>query len=263
VLKGIDHIVILVRDLAAAIEDYRRLGFTVTPGGEHVGLGTHNALITFEDGAYFELIAFKEPDRPHDQRWWPRLAAGEGPVDYCVFGDDLEGEAAAMRARGVAGLHGPFAMGRQRPDGVRIDWRLVSLTAPIGQSVVPFMIEDTTPRELRVPGGAAARHPLGVTGVAGLVLVADNLERAAGELAQAIGIEGQPAAPSVEGAAGARHFTLGRHRLEVVQPAPGANPLAEHLARFGANPYEIQLHGPEPKLLPTDTAHGARIRVVV
>ena len=36
-IRAIDHIVILVADLAAASADYAALGFTVTPGGEHTG----------------------------------------------------------------------------------------------------------------------------------------------------------------------------------------------------------------------------------
>ncbi|PMP81392.1 MAG: VOC family protein, partial [Roseiflexus castenholzii] len=55
----IDHIVILVRDLLAAIDDYTALGFTVTPGGVHADGATHNALVAFVDGGYLELIAFR------------------------------------------------------------------------------------------------------------------------------------------------------------------------------------------------------------
>ena len=93
-MQGIDHIVIAVRDLAAASDDYARLGFTVTPGGEHTGGATHNALISFADGAYFELIAFREPDRPQDHKWWGRFAKGEGTVDFALLSEsvDFEGD---------------------------------------------------------------------------------------------------------------------------------------------------------------------------
>ena len=49
-LKGIDHLVIVVPELEAAIAGYRGLGFTVTPGGRHP-IGTHNALIGLSDGS--------------------------------------------------------------------------------------------------------------------------------------------------------------------------------------------------------------------
>jgi hypothetical protein len=75
--NAIDHVVIVVRDLAQASADFAAAGFTVTPGGEHADGATHNALIPFADGAYIELIAFKEPDRPSTHtsggRGWPRV----------------------------------------------------------------------------------------------------------------------------------------------------------------------------------------------
>ncbi len=61
---GIDHIVILVPDLEQAERDYTARGFTVTPGGEHAGGLTHNALIALADGSYLELIAFRDTDPP-------------------------------------------------------------------------------------------------------------------------------------------------------------------------------------------------------
>src|SRR5438105_15401082 len=58
VLTGIDHLVIVTRDLGQAIAEYRGLGFSVVPGGRHP-VGTENALIALRDGAYIELIAFE------------------------------------------------------------------------------------------------------------------------------------------------------------------------------------------------------------
>jgi hypothetical protein len=42
---------------------------------------------------------------------------------------------------------------------------------------LPFLIEDLTARELRVPGGDAARHANGTTGVAQIVLGATDPAR--------------------------------------------------------------------------------------
>ena len=60
-IQGIDHLVIVVKDLDQATRDYRELGFNVVAGGQHP-VGSHNALIAFEDGSYLEIIAFV-----HDQ----------------------------------------------------------------------------------------------------------------------------------------------------------------------------------------------------
>ena len=53
-LTRLDHLVMLVGDLGVAAADYERLGFTVTPGGQHADGLTPNALIPFDDGSYFE-----------------------------------------------------------------------------------------------------------------------------------------------------------------------------------------------------------------
>jgi len=57
--RGIDHLVIAVRDLDAARAAYRRLGFTLTPEARHP-FGTKNSLIQLE-GAFLELVAIANP----------------------------------------------------------------------------------------------------------------------------------------------------------------------------------------------------------
>jgi len=65
-LKGIDHLVIVVKDLPQAAKDYEQLGFTAVLGGRHP-VGSHNALIAFRDGSYLDIIAFYR-EAP-DHRW--------------------------------------------------------------------------------------------------------------------------------------------------------------------------------------------------
>src|SRR6266851_5718092 len=109
-LKGLDHVVLVVLDLDAAVADHRTRGFTVTPGGVHAGGMTHNALVGFQDGTALGDLVAKPPE--------------DG--------------------------------GRTRSDGLAIAWRVARLVPPL-----PFVIEDLTARELRVPGGDAARHANG------------------------------------------------------------------------------------------------------
>lgn len=90
------------RDLTRASADYQRAGFTVTPGGEHTSGGTHNALLAFADGTYFELIAFKEPDRPQAHRWWSRHARVEGLIDFALGAEHLRPCDVVVGGTGVA-----------------------------------------------------------------------------------------------------------------------------------------------------------------
>lgn len=263
-LRGIDHLVILVQDLAAAAADYAAVGFTVTPGGEHAGGMTHNALIGFADGGYLELIAFHAPEREQPHRWWPRLAKGAGVVDYALLADDLVAEAAALRGRGVD-TSDPAAGGRHRPDGQRIGWRNLYLTPSPTRMGLPFLIADMTPRELRVPGGAAAAHPLGVMGVAGLTLVVADLAAAGRRLGAVLDDPGA-ATPAGDDGDG-RRFPVGDQWLHLIQPAAATTTTGRHLHAFGDSPYELILttgaavDPGEGALVPSEQTHGARIRV--
>ncbi|MGH2557486.1 MAG: VOC family protein [Thermomicrobiales bacterium] len=260
-VRSIDHIVIAVRDLAQTSQDYRDAGFTVTPGGEHTGGATHNALISFGDGAYFELIAFKEPDRPQEHRWWSQLAAGEGLVDVALLSDGLAQESERLSGTGIE-VNGPRDGGRIRPDGQQVAWKTLGL--PRTAVPLPFVIEDVTPRELRVPNGTATEHPLGVTRVVGLTIAVENLDESALAFAKLVGNNGITSQPEIEGVREARRFSLGDQWLELAQPDDSASDLRQHLAARGQGPYEIVLGGVDAAsndLLPVSTTHGARIRV--
>jgi catechol 2,3-dioxygenase-like lactoylglutathione lyase family enzyme len=209
-LRGIDHVVILVPELDAAVETYMRLGFTVVPGGRH-DVATHNALIGFADGAYIELIAFWENSPEH--RWHRYLALGCGLVDYCMRTDDLSGDAAALRKKGVA-MSERQPMSRVRPDGHRLEWSLSLATRT--QGITPFLIEDITPREERLP--RQTTHENGVTGILALTIAVQNLATVR-PLASLLGA-GQPLESSGGEPSGLCYVNRS-HRLEFVRPGKG------------------------------------------
>lgn len=256
-IRSIDHVVIAVRDLATATADYEQAGFTVTPGGEHVGGATHNALIPFADGAYVELIAFKEPDRPQPHRWWAKLATGEGLVDFALLTDDAAAEAARLGTAGIA-MAGPEEGGRTRPDGERIAWR--NLVPAAADSPLPFLIEDLTPRAHRVAGGAAAVHANGATGVAGLGVVVADLERGLGAFTALLGTPGPASRATPAGALEGRRFTVGSQWIDVVPPGEAGSNLERHLTVRGEGPFVVVLAGAGTGSLSDSTTHGARVR---
>ena len=59
--RGLDHIVHAVRDLDAAVEQYRQLGFQVGARNRHPW-GTHNHIVQFP-GFFIELLTLAEPDK--------------------------------------------------------------------------------------------------------------------------------------------------------------------------------------------------------
>jgi catechol 2,3-dioxygenase-like lactoylglutathione lyase family enzyme len=258
-VQAIDHIIIAVRDLDKASDDYREAGFTVTPGGEHVGGATHNALVSFGDGAYFELIAFKNPDKEQEHKWWAKLHNGEGTVDYALLSSDLDAEAKRLQQAGVA-VDGPHNGGRKRPDGIEIAWKTLGLN--VDGVPLPFVLEDVTAHGLRVPPGQATRHALDAPAVAGLTILVPNLDRAAPVYEALLGTPGGSSAPNIEGVRRGRRFTLGTQWIELAEPYPSAAALQKHIQERGAAPYEIVLagQGPTRSPLPQDLTHTARIR---
>ena len=247
-LTRLDHLVILVRDLDHAAADYERLGFTLTPGGEHADGLTRNALIPFEDGSYFELVSFLDPEDTRDNVWgWRKFLPHEGLIDYCAASDDLESDVKRLESLGFD-VNGPDDGGRRLPDGVEIRWR----SARIRQEgrLLPFLIEDLTPRELRVPGGQAARHPNGASGIFRIEIAAPDAEEAASSLIGTLYNAGTP-------------VRLGTCTFSPVTAE--REDAAHRLATGGSGPLAVDLVGETPgsvQVLDPLLAHGVGIRLV-
>lgn len=255
---GIDHIVIAVNALEDAVADYRHAGFTVTPGGEHVGGRTHNALVAFADGAYFEIIAFRDPEEQTGHAWASRLLKGEGLIDYALRANDLSKEVADLRSRGLNASE-PHDGGRTRPDGQRIAWQTIRF--PDASSALPFYCVDRTERALRVPGGEATVHRNGVTGVEGVTVVVNDLAAAAPRFTALTGDLGTAFDAGGEHVADGRRFLVGSAWIHVVQPDTSPSDLRNHLERRGDSIYAVSLHAPAggDDAIPLALAHGARL----
>jgi hypothetical protein len=242
---SLDHVVIAVGDLDTAVSDYRALGFTVYPGGVHHGGVSHNALVIFADGSYFELIAYRQAGP--DVRWWQVLSkAGEGFVDFALLPQNAERDAAAARGRGLD-LVGPIAGGRLRLDGERLDWQIVRPKT----TDLPFWCGDVTPRNLRVPEGAMRSHANGVSGVASLTIAVNDVGKTAERYAALAG------AGAVTQANGGARVVLGDTTFELT-----ADDAAQaHVARRGEGPMALKLRGPAARALDIRLAHGAALSI--
>lgn len=144
---GVDHILIVVEDLELASEVYQKLGFQVLPGGRHPKMGTQNALAPLADGTYLELIGFfdmalAETAVPHLVR---ALHSSNRLGGFVLETNDIDADVAAIRNRGLE-IGDPSDGERLRPDGQRVTWRSAHPADPW----MPFLIQDVTPRELRI-----------------------------------------------------------------------------------------------------------------
>ncbi len=252
-LKGIDHLVIVVQDLDQAARDFTALGFTVIPGGKHP-VGSHNVLIPFADGSYVEIIAFYR--KAADHRWWDPLQHGERLVDYCLQTDDLRGDTEKFRAAGVE-IKDPVPWSRTRPDGYELKW-LLSLAGQRDRGVAPFLIEDTTPRQERVPQQFVHRNS--AAGIAKLVIAVSQMTKVGAWFQNALGVSGEPREDSALVARGLR-FTIGPHLVEFLSPASDQSPLSPWLRQHGPSPYLAELRSGSERRHSLDMrlTHGARL----
>ncbi len=180
----LDHVVVAVHDLDAAIAKYRKLGFSVKEGG--INGPVKNALIPFNDGSYIELLAARSGSSRRfisfihalGFLWvWEKVSAKmvfrflhwlcgrERICDWCLHGGELELIAQQLSSSGLTSF-GPHDFERQRPDGVRPKWRLL---APAKRSL-PFLIEDITDRSMRVGQDLSGAHSNRVVGISKITL---------------------------------------------------------------------------------------------
>lgn len=261
-ITRLDHLVIVVRDLEAATHDYRDLGFTVTPGGTHTDGTTHNALIAFADGSYFELLAFTDPARPVTHPWWPRLKEGEGLEDFALASDDLAADVARCRQTGLL-ISEPMEGGRRRTDGRELHWRTARVEQSPPDRALPFVIEDVTPRDWRVPSGEAAQHSLPVAGIATLRIATHNAAATARLYGALLDTQPKPAADGMSVS-----LDGGRQEIRCVAPQSAEDAVAMQLQRHGEGPYAVTLRRAHGMAMPTvhaplglERAHGAWLEV--
>jgi 6-phosphogluconolactonase (cycloisomerase 2 family) len=164
----VDHLVYATPDLQAGIATIERLlGVRATPGGQHPGRGTRNALVSLGSATYLEIIG-PDPEQPApaqprpfgiDDLKEPRL------VTWAAKGRDLERFASDAARRGVK-LGAVIPGSRRRADGVLLEWRYTDPRTLAAGGVVPFFIDwGATPHPaVSAPAGATlvalrAEHP--------------------------------------------------------------------------------------------------------
>lgn len=139
----LDHLVLATPDLDRTVDDVeRRFGVRASPGGQHVGKGTRNALLSLGERTYLEIVG---PDRTQPEPELPRwfgIDALEAPklVTWAAQGRSLD--AFRDRAAGEGIVLGDLIAGsRQRPDGVTLRWSNTSSRVMLGDGLVPFFID--------------------------------------------------------------------------------------------------------------------------
>lgn len=231
-ISRFDHVIIGVRDLEAASERYRALGFEVNPGGRHTGLGTANAIIRFGVD-YIELLTIADPEEAE-------RAGGSSKVlldllqnrpgalaGYALATADIEEDAERLKQGGLAAV-GPFAMERLRPDGRLLSWRLLVPEGVSWRRPWPFLIQWDQSDEQRLSWEQPGSHPNGATTVLGVSVVVASLEDAVELYRDKLGLE-----PSVEGDRAT--IAVGGFQITLL-PASADAAAAQTLSEIGEGP---------------------------
>jgi catechol 2,3-dioxygenase-like lactoylglutathione lyase family enzyme len=239
----IDHVMICVPDLAQGIEQYRRLGFNMHPGGVHIGKGTHNA-IAFNEEDYVELLAIQDEAAYEEASskgagWGASLkdfiAAGGGIRYVIIQSDDLGSDVAAMRRRGVD-IGDATEGGRRTPEGRELHWKTAVLGA---RNLLPLVfIEQLTPlAERRGQILDAGNHPNGVYKLERCYIVTRDAEADAAIYAKVLGIPQPPLHRGTVIKSEMAVFEIGPTGLGIAQPYE-AGPAADALERRGPGPFQ-------------------------
>jgi catechol 2,3-dioxygenase-like lactoylglutathione lyase family enzyme len=182
--RGLDHIVHAVRDLDAAAELYRRLGFSVGSRNRHPW-GTHNYIVQLP-GFFIELLTLAEPDKLSSDGFSRLFSAfnrdfAERHVGLSMLlleSHDAEADAAAFHAAQIdASAVMKFEREGKKPDGapVKLGFSLAFAEDNAAPDIHFATCQQQYPENFWNP--AFQKHANSVSGIAGVVAVAQEPTR--------------------------------------------------------------------------------------
>jgi catechol 2,3-dioxygenase-like lactoylglutathione lyase family enzyme len=219
---GIDHPLILLRDIEAARGFYTRLGFTVTPVGKHPW-GTSTSLAVLERsalelmGVYDETLidALEAGGFRFGRHMRDALSVREGMSLVALHSRDAIGDGERIAVSGVPTQGHILFRRKVKPPGHDWDEAVVSLfmlVDPALPRVSHFIAQQHKPELLWVPEWMA--HANGARRIAAVTYVADDPAPLIDRLGRMFG----PGTMSASGAA----FTTGQGVFRVATPAQWA-----------------------------------------
>ncbi len=275
----LDHVALIVSDLDAAAETYRKLGFNLTPRSSHKGAlpaggvgpwGTGNHCAMFQQG-YFEILGITDASLPHDNvaRRLKRYAG----LHLIAFGTrDAASASKRLQESGVPGIADPIFVGRDVPYGEGTKPGRFAITYLDGETYpeADFIIIEQQTRDVLWQPELLA-HPNGITALRSVTIASDAPIAALERLARVLG---EPdgsgftlspgrldilAAPEAE----ARHPGLGRPQPlpKVVAVSFTVADVAETGRVLGANGVPFTQDGKTIRIAASDAA-GAAIEFV-
>jgi hypothetical protein len=227
----VDHASVCGPELEPMRQAFASNGLATDYGGPHAKV-TQMALLGFEDGSYLELIAPQKPGVVEGSSWAKFMAGDAGPCAWAVGSADIKADVARLKERGVE-TSGPEPGSRKRPDGRVLEWETASAGPGGHGAMLPFIIQDHTPRSLRVQPSSSLKDS-GLSGIEVVVLGVKDLQAASELFRRAYGW----AAPAVEEHKefGAKLAYFAGTPVMLAAPLEERSWLAKRLEQFGESP---------------------------
>jgi hypothetical protein len=225
----LDHVSVCGSNLDVLRQAFTDVGLTPDFGGPHGNGVTQMAFIGFDDQTYLELIAPVKPGVTEGSEWAKFMAADAGPCAWAVGTNVLLQEVDRLKKAGIA-VKTPERGSRKRPDGMSVEWTIVDVGSGTQGSVLPFMIEDETPRPWRVQTSESVKGAP-VSGVENVVLGVNNLDAAIALFRKAYGWS-QPLVENQKDFGKLAYFP----GEPVILAAPNGGWLSDRLSKSGEAP---------------------------
>lgn len=254
----VDHFTVCGEDLNAMRAQLSAAGIASEAGGAHSNHATEMALTSFPDGSYLESIAIQangDPKAIAAHEWSKQMRAHAGPCAWAIRTADIAAERARLEAAHVA-VGQPQRSGRNRPDGVRLDWETLQIGDQTRGTFFPFLIHDFSAREARAyPSGRATTNQF--SGIAKVVIAVNDLAAAIALYRSAFSL----AAPrrQKDAAFGADLAWFSGTPVVLAAPANGASWLSQRLRDIGEGPCAFVLKAQERKPASGAAWFGAKI----
>jgi Glyoxalase-like domain len=172
----LDHVSVCGSNLDTLRQAFTDAGLTPDFGGPHGNGVTQMALIGFDDESYLELIAPVKAGVTEGSEWGKFMAGDAGPCAWAVGTNVLLQEVDRLKKAGIP-VTAPQRGNRKRPDGMSVEWTTADVGSGTPGSVLPFIIEDQTPREWRVQTSESVKGAP-VYGIENVVVGVNNLDAA-------------------------------------------------------------------------------------
>ena len=241
----IDHVTVAGKDLDKLQAALKSVGIESVYGGAHSNHATAMALVSFPDGSYLELMGLQpnaDPKAVSEHVWAKFLKENAGPCAWALRSQNLSAEIQRLKAAGVP-VSAPVRSGRQRPDGVRLEWDTSDVGTALRGTFFPFLIQDLTPRKERAfPQGKPVTRQF--RGVERVVIAVKSLDDAIQRYHAAYG--SPPPIKQADKEWGAYMALLGNVPVILAQPLNADSWLNQRLAQFGEGPCAFILQAANP-----------------